>query len=290
MEFSHCPTNCSSQNRIGYVDSEDYSKTVNKLRSFFQSKGFYEVHGQSRLSILAACEDPETIATYNYAGEVWPLPQTGQMHLEEELLKHPEWPGCFVVTTSFRNEPNPVPGRHDKVFPMFEFETHGDMETLIVLERELLEYLGYGVRESFPRGIYEDVAEKYNVKELEHEHEERLERDYGPVFFLTDFPQYTSPFWNMKKDGNYSKKVDVILNGIETIGSAERSTNKEEMRKLFHAISEGRYANTLYAQFTHRRVEAEMDEFLSYDFFPRVGGGIGLTRLIRSLKLNGLLE
>ncbi len=37
---------------------------------------------QSRLSILAACEDPTTISTYNYAGEVWPLPQTGQMWLE----------------------------------------------------------------------------------------------------------------------------------------------------------------------------------------------------------------
>ena len=34
----------------------------------------------------------------------------------------------------------------------------------------------------------------------------------------------------MKKNGDISNKVDVILHGVETIGSAERSCNKDEMR------------------------------------------------------------
>ena len=59
-------------------------------------RGFQEVHTQNRLSILAACEDPTTVATYEYAGEVWPLPQTGQMWLEYELLNNPKVPGFFV--------------------------------------------------------------------------------------------------------------------------------------------------------------------------------------------------
>ena len=59
----------------------DFGKVVNKLREFFNSQGFVEVHPQSKLSILAACEDPTTMATYNYNGLVWPLPQTGQMWL-----------------------------------------------------------------------------------------------------------------------------------------------------------------------------------------------------------------
>ena len=42
------------------------------------------------------------------------------------------------------------------------------------------------------------MAKEYGVKELEHEHEARLNAENGPVFFLTDFPNYTSPFWNMK--------------------------------------------------------------------------------------------
>jgi len=32
-------------------------------------------------------------------------------------------------------------------------------------------------------------------------------------------------------------------------------------------------------------VQKELKEFLSYDFFPRCGGGIGVGRLIRALTL-----
>ena len=75
----------------------EFHAVVKKLRAFFESKGYLEVHTQSRLSILAACEDPTTISTYNYAGEVWPLPQTGQMWLEHELLNNPDVPGFFCL-------------------------------------------------------------------------------------------------------------------------------------------------------------------------------------------------
>ena len=107
------------------IDPKKYSETVDLLRSFFLSKNFLEVHTQNRLSILAACEDPETVATYNYNGQVWPLPQTGQMWLEYELLSNPSVEGFFCVSTSYRAEPNPVEGRHETIFPMFEFEMNG---------------------------------------------------------------------------------------------------------------------------------------------------------------------
>ena len=57
-----------------------YHELVQKMRTFFVEKGFYEVPTQSRLSILAACENPHSIATFNYNGQVWPLPQTGQIN------------------------------------------------------------------------------------------------------------------------------------------------------------------------------------------------------------------
>ena len=213
------------------------------------------------------------------------------MWLEHELLKNPENPGFFCLSTSFRNEPNPIPGRHDKIFPMFEFECSGGMEQLINLEKELLEYLGFGSQESFPEDTYENVAQSYNVAELQHEHEQQLRKDHGPVFFLTHFPNYTSPFWNMQQSegGTNANKVDVILHGMETIGSAERSCDPKEMRKQFYTISQGQYANILFSNFTKERVEAELDMFLKYNFFPRSGGGIGLTRLIRAMKLSGLI-
>jgi aspartyl/asparaginyl-tRNA synthetase len=274
-----------------HIDPVDFHKTVKKLRDFFESRGFIEVHTQSRLSILAACEDPTTISTYNYGGQVWPLPQTGQMWLEYEILKNPEAPGFFCLSTSFRNEPNPVPGRHDKIFPMFEFEMKGNMDALVQMERELCEHLGFGKASEFPEGNYEVVGKKYGVEELEHEHEAQLETDYGSVFLLTNFPNNTSPFWNMKQDpdGKHAKKVDVIIHGVETIGSAERSCSKEEMRDQFYKISDGGYANILFSNFTKERVEGELEEFLKFDFFERCGGGIGVTRMIRALKLSNLL-
>ncbi len=286
----------SSQSGIGMINPVEFDKTVFKMREFFKSKGFLEVHTQTRLSILAACEDPTTISTYDYAGQVWPLPQTGQMWLEYEMLKNPDRaPGYFCVSTSYRNEPNPVPGRHDKIFPMFEFELKGDMEDLMKLERELLVHLGFKTPEGtvdYPRGKYVDVAKEYGVEELENEHEERLEKDHGSVFFLTDFPNYTSPFWNMKQSDDVdteAKKVDVIMHGIETIGSAERSCDPEEMKKQFYTISDGGYADILFSKFSKERVENELNEFLEHSFFKRSGGGIGITRMIRALKLSNLL-
>jgi|UniRef100_A0A6C0JPJ7 aspartyl/asparaginyl-tRNA synthetase len=284
--------------KIGFINSTDYTKVVKKLRAFFDARGFEEVHTQTRLSILAACEDPKTISTYNYAGQVWPLPQTGQMWLEYELLSNPNANGYYCVSTSYRNEPNPVPGRHDKVFPMFEFEMKGGMEEMKKMEEELLDHLGFNKFYSsgtYPEGDYMDVAEKYGTKELEHEHEEKLRQDYGPVFFLKHFPNYSSPFWNMKQaedstiEGGHAKKIDVIINGIETIGSAQRSTDPAEMRKQFYNISDGGYANILFSNFTKERVEKELDEFLSFNFFERSGGGIGLTRLIKVMKESDLL-
>ena len=268
-----------------------FSKVIQKLRDFFLKRGYVEVHTQNRLSILAACEDPSTLQTYNYAGEKWPLPQTGQMWLEYELLKNPDVPGYFCVSTSYRNEPNPVPGRHNLIFPMFEFEGKGTFDDLLQMERELLEYLGYGDASSIPSDDYEELAKKYETRTLEHEHEFKIQEDYGDAFLLKNFPIHTSPFWNMSYDGeeNVSRKCDVIMSGQETIGSAERSCNPEDMRHLFNTISDGMYSKTLYNMFGKTRVDKELDEFLGMNFFPRWGGGIGVTRLIKSMKEKNLI-
>lgn len=274
------------------INSHKFSYVVNKLRTFFLEKGFIEVHTQNRLSILAACEDPSTISLYNYAGSIWPLPQTGQMWLEWELLRDPAPPGYFCLSTSYRNEPNPVPGRHDLIFPMFEFELKGDFEEMKKLEGELLEYLGYGQRNSFVEGEYVDISERMGVLDISHKEEMKLYKEEGNnVFFLKNFPEYTSPFWNMKlnDDKKTAKKIDIIMSGMETIGSAERCADVEDMRTRFLNISEGMYATTLYNKFGKERVDKELEEFLAHNFITRSGGGIGMTRLIRSMELEGLI-
>ena len=267
-------------------DTESYHELVSRLRDFFMKRGFKEVPTQSRLSILAACENPHSVATFTYNGQVWPLPQTGQMWLEYELLKNPDWSGVFCVSTSYRDEKTPIPGRHEKIFPMFEFESRGGMEELASLEADILKHLGFAE----PIVVnYDDVCAEYGgVPILEDEHESRMWKEKGPIVSLQMFPERTSPFWNMRRasrdasgNGLYNK-IDVIMYGQETIGSAERSCDAEEMRKTFYSISEGGYAAKLFELFGKERVEAELEEFLQFDFFPRFGGGIGLTRLARA--------
>ena len=267
------------------IDPSKFTETVGLLRSFFLEKGFLEVHTQNRLSILAACEDPFNVATYNYAGNVWPLPQTGQMWLEHELLTQPSAKGFFCVSTSYRQEPNAIPGRHDIIFPMFEFEMPGSVDDLKAMEYELCEYLGFG---NITEKTYAEWQQHFGLGadvEMEAEHELKMEQEFGQTL-ITNFPELTSPFWNMARndDGNTAKKMDVILGGMETIGSAERSCDVDMMRDTFHSITDGAYSKLLFELFGKERVEAELEKFLEFDFFQRVGGGIGVTRMIPALE------
>ena len=265
-------------------NTETYHELVQKMRTFFLERNFKEVPTQSRLSILAACENPHSVKTFEYSGEIWPLPQTGQMWLEYELLKNPEWDGVFCISTSYREEKNPIPGRHELIFPMFEFESKGDMNTMLKLEQDLLEHLGF---EKPVEVNYEDVCEEYGgVRILEDEHESRMWKEKGPIVSLQNFPIRTNPFWNMKHgEDNIFNKVDVIMFGQETIGSAERSCDVEKMRETFYTIENGDYCAKLFELFGKERVEAELEDFLSFDFFPRFGGGIGMTRLARAYEM-----
>lgn len=308
------------------IDPFEFHFVGTRLRDLFRSKGLVEVPVQHRRSILAACEDPTTIVPYTFGGQTFPLPQTGQMWLEYEILeKRGRSSGFFCQSTSYREEKNPKPGRHNLIFPMMEFEIPGNINALQEFESEILQAFGYpsypirsennevpvgwplksgmGGQASFSttislgpggytQGDYNDVARFYGVEELEHEHEAALAADFGPAFFLKNFPFTTSPFWNMKADftTKTANKIDVILSGVETIGSAERSTDPVAMREFFHTISGGQYARLLYQEFGQQRIDRELDAFLSHDFQVRSGGGIGVTRLIKSLKNEALMR
>jgi aspartyl/asparaginyl-tRNA synthetase len=281
----------------GFINALEMHNLINKLRNFFNKKGYIEVHAQYRRSILAACEDPWTIRHFDFGRERWPLPQTGQMWLEYDLLTNPEFPGVFTVSTSYRDEPNPIEGRHQTIFPMFEFEGHGNFQDMIQLEKELLEDLFFGTRDQFTELDYEKACLELGVPDIEAEQEAILcEKAPKNIVFLEMFPERSSPFWNMARTkhpyyngeqldfGQYAKKVDVLIHGHETIGSAERDTDSQRMRENFEATSDGAYASKIRELFGEERVNNELDDFLSLDLFERFGGGIGIHRLINALK------
>jgi hypothetical protein len=267
-------------------DARMYDFLVTQFRKFFrEEKGYIEIPTQSRLSILAACEDPSTISQFVFNGTNWPLPQTGQMWLEYELLTQPDLQGVFCISTSYRNEPFPIAGRHDKIFPMLEFEGFGGIDELKRTEEEFLEYLGFDAPTQL---FYKDACEKYGVDILEAEHETKIWQDLGSSVSLELFPKRTDPFWNMKRcpEGKDEyHKVDVILFGMETIGSASRSTEVEEMREDFLSISDGEYAGILFNAFGKERVLEELKVYLEHAMVPRHGGGIGATRLARAWEM-----
>jgi aspartyl/asparaginyl-tRNA synthetase len=168
---------------------------------------------------------------------------------------------------------------------MFEFESKGDMQDLKNLEKEMMEFLGF---ETPIEKDYDKLCFEYGgVEILEDEHESRMWKEIGNCISLQNFPIRTSPFYNMKRNESTGKfnKIDIILYGQETIGSAERSCDVDVMRNLFYTISDGKYAGKLFELFGKERVEKELDEFLNLDYFPRFGGGIGMTRLSRAYKM-----
>lgn len=272
-----------------HIDAKKFTAVVKKLRQFFDEKGFLEVHTQNRLSILAACENPHSIAKFTYNHNIYPLPQTGQMWLEHELLTQPEEKGFYCLSTSYRNEEAPIEGRHCMIFPMFEFEFHGTMTELAETETELLKFLGF---ENIVYKNYEDICDEYGVSIIGNDEEAKLYHEVSDSVLLMNFPERSNPFWNMKRHDDspeLSKKIDVILCGQETIGSAERSCDIEQMKKNFFTIEDGKYAQKLFDLFGENRVLSELEEFFQNKFIPRVGGGIGVTRLIRAMELNKLI-
>lgn len=278
---------------IDHIDPREFDFAEAQLTEFFRKEGFYKGYYDHLPYNLSACEVPESIMAFWILGKVWALHQTNQMHLEWELLTNPAIEkGIFCTTTSYRREARPKKGRHNLIFPMFEFEMHGDINDLRALEERLLEFTGFGPKENFVHVQYLDMAKRYNTKELTDEHERIMGEEFGPVVFSEYFPEYSNPFWNMWRDGELSRKIDVLVYGVENFGSAQRSCNVDEMRDRFLHISNGEYAARMFAEFSEEAVMKELNAFLEMvekNPLIRSGGGIGGTRWIRALKLAGIM-
>lgn len=273
------------------INPKEYNFISSRLREFFKSEGLIESYHQNKLSILSACEDVFNVTTFEYINMVYPLIQTNQMKLEEIILKEgPSSSGYFTTTTSYRQEKNPVEGRHNLIFPMFEWECAHDMDELIKFEKRMLEAIGFGPKENYVEIDYEDACKRYNTDEITHEHEMQLYKDFGTVVFLKYFPERTDPFWNMARCDKGAKKIDVIICGQETIGSAERSCDKIKMLEKFENIVDKKYAQKMYDLFGKDRVDKEMEDFLNHDFFVRSGAGMGVSRMLRACKILNIIQ
>ena len=279
------------------IEPLEFDSMIKKLRGFFMSNNYIETYPQPRLSILAACEDPKTVRSFQFSKELWPLAQTNQMWLERDLLINANnLDGVYCLTTSYRDEPNPIPGRHQKIFGMFEAEHKGNFEDLLNTLSEIVIHLGFvNKKEDIPFFTYDHLCDLYKTDTLESYHETLMWKEFGDVVGITNFPERSHPFWNMKQSGvnkhneKLFNKCDLIICGQETFGSAERSIDPEQMKYSFNNISDGMYANLLFEQFGKDRVMLELEEYLNLAMIPRWGFGMGVNRLLRAMKLKNII-
>lgn len=275
------------------IDFKKYHHVATKFREFFNSKGMFEVPAQTDLSILACCENPKTVSIFTMAGMTWPQQQSGQMVLEEVLLKNPDLPGVYCFTTSYRDEVDSemIPGRHDKVFPMVEFEITQDFDGLLSFQKEILEYLNFSL-DNDRKVSYLEALEELGLRaedEIEAKDENKL-GEKNDIIYLHSFPEHTHPFFNMKrfKSSGLYQKIDILIGGVEIFGSAEREVDPDKMRKRFFAVSDKEYAYLLFKEFGEERVMKELEKYLALPMIVRSGCGVGLTRLIRIMDKKGM--
>lgn len=309
MDVDANHSNCSS-----HINIPRYHQITGLIRDFFQQNGFIDISTPSDWSIIGACYDPKTVALIKSEDCIWPLPQTNQVWLQYELLnsrnlENSSAKGYFFEHTSYnrgkslqgKKPPRFLPGietitKDIQMSPILEFETNGTMSDLMNLEMDLICHLGY---DKPTKLSYEEALEIVNKNQeteiLDNADEQTLCREQNSVILLYNHPERTNPFWNIKRDENtsHSCKVDVLMYGLKTIISAERSMNPKDIKHFFFTMKDGEYVKSLYNQFGIDRPIGELYQMLNYlssqtqenEPDPMCGGTIDLVPLIQSYEM-----
>lgn len=283
----------NKQSDYGYIDPVQFNDICSKIRATLQANDLLWWQ-PSEPSILAACEDPQTLLHYKEQStdRLFPLQQTNQMWFEYMLLSSikagKNIKGLYGITESFRDNENKVKRHEARImngrFNMFEFEMVGNFEAFLELFIGVL--LDLGIKEQHIKPISYQYACEILGKDpssyiLNDDDEVWLNSRVAPCVLLTYFPERTNPFWNMRTNpltGN-AYKCDLILGGMECAGGAERSTDVAMQERRFNSLPQ--YKEKLYAEFGKDRVLKELDYYFSL-LTPdsiRSGCGIGLSRL-----------
>ncbi len=315
------------------ISLSEYQYVVFKLRHFLKNYySFEEINQPNHPNYLATIEESDTLFQWNAAVDA-EMNRLGNREywLELELLKKSDRTGLFCIT----NYCQPLPQvkndlKNDKAaladkYWVVEFESKGGIVDLIGFVTDLLQYLGlYSPRKL----LYEDMCSRYKTSLLKPVHELLMQQEYGNCLSLEQFPERTSPYWNIQpqnevvnyqagsmdhqreqihdqdiknstvncydyyfecvKDPVYNK-VDVLLYGMTTINSGTRNNNQTELLEKFRQYAEGQYARRLFHEFGESTILNHLDDYLSLPRFPHFGGTIQLSKLVRALRFANLL-
>ena len=114
----------------------------------------------------------------------------------------------------------------DGLTPEFKFESKGDINDLLKLEKELLDYFGF---DNPMKVDYDDICDEYATPILEKEHKQKMWSEKGTIISMR--------YYNTSKS---VIKIDIVLYGKETIclslSNELKFCGKIELLRLSRAI------------------------------------------------------
>lgn len=205
------------------------SKTLKKIREFFDKEGFIEVIPPVLVGATGACENVPTIFSFDYFGKKAFLAQTTQLFLEWYVYNG--IPKVYSINKSFRAEPR-ITTRHQTEFTLIEFEaSDSDLGWLVEFEKRFIYSVSEQTRQEVKLMYYTEAIQLLKDGGINiawgddfSSQAEQLITARNGISIITHYPEYIK-FFNMRESviSGTVDCCDLLLPGVgETIGGSER--------------------------------------------------------------------
>ncbi len=282
---------------------------VNSMREFYRSRGFIEVFTPK--IVAEATEGGAEVFPVIYFNKTAFLAQSPQLY--KQMLMAAGFERVFEVGPAYRAE------KHHTVRHLTEYESvdiemsfiddHEDVMRIVeeavknAIERVRVRYGGL-IKEFFecevetpkyvPRITLKEAVKMLRERGLEYSEYDELdsrgekelgliiEEEYGAeMFYLTEFPWRTRPFYTMRKpeEPDYTRSFDLMYRGMEIVSGSQREHRYKILEKQIREKGLSIEGFRFYI------------DFFKYGAPPHGGAGLGLERLVMSLlKLKNIRE
>lgn len=241
---------------------------MEKVLKLLRQQGFSESKQTGARNVLAV-KDPRTLCFKNNRHGLAMVPQTDIVRLQEQLLAPNNFRGVFSQSDDEGT---------------IEFALKGATDKLLVFLKTLSSELCGRVPTQL---TYDGVAAYFAASEINESVETQIGEKW-PCCFITDFPERSDPFWNVKRIGGepargFFAQVELIARGQRVVSSAEFSCNPTEMQDRIAKMKGGEFKKGMFEklgpEFTTR-----LDHYLRGKFEPISGGTIDIIKLAKALK------
>jgi hypothetical protein len=241
---------------------------VETVLKILNQQGFSEPKQTTARNVLEV-KDPKTLRFTNTRLGLVMVPQTARVRLQEQLLAPNTFRGVFC--------------RSDDESTI-EFALKEGADTLLTFLKTLSSRL-FG---RIPTQLtYDDVTTHFAAPDINESIETQIGQEW-PCCIITDFPERSDPFWNVKRIGGEPARgcfaqFELFARGHRVVSSAELSCNPTEMRDRFENMQGGEFKKGVLGKLRDE-FSARFDQYLRNKFKPISGGTIDIIKLANALK------